>query len=323
MNQTIKINDISNNVWSLIVMWSDGELSTFNYLWLRDNCPSDVHPVARERLFNIITVSENIKPENYKINEKGKIEIKWNEGNHTSYFDPIWLRKNCYTIKNKRSYASPYKLWDKSLSEKFDSISIECEDIMESDESLIKWLEILNIYNKINLVPFGEYVPFPFIFKFFSDIFSIPMSNLSEGKEMQSTLTLGNNNIYPLICYEITFPSLINIDKNNGGLIVNFSNDAWFGNSSAPSQHLQIAQIRALETQRYILRSANTGISAIIDPYGNILNKIDFGVEGTLDDIVFVSKGKTPFMDFGDYPILMLVFIFMFLTFNTKSQENG
>ena len=149
------------------------------------------------------------------------------------------------------------------------------------------------------------------------------MSNLSEGKEMQSTLTLGNNNIYPLICYEITFPSLINIDKNNGGLIVNFSNDAWFGNSSAPSQHLQIAQIRALETQRYILRSANTGISAIIDPYGNILNKIDFGVEGTLDDIVFVSKGKTPFMDFGDYPILMLVFIFMFLTFNTKSQENG
>ena len=71
------------------------------------------------------------------------------------------------------------------------------------------------------------------------------------------------------------------------------------------------------------MRSANTGISAIIDPYGNILNKIDFGVEGTLDDIVFVSKGKTPFMDFGDYPILMLVFIFMFLTFNTKSQENG
>ena len=146
MNQTIKINDVSNNDSSLIVKWSDGELSTFDYLWLRDNCPSDVHPDARERLFNIITVSESIKPVAYKINEKGKIEIKWSEGNHTSYFDPIWLRKNCYTIKNKRGYVSPYKLWDKSLSAEFDSISMECEDIMESDESLIKWLEILNEY---------------------------------------------------------------------------------------------------------------------------------------------------------------------------------
>ena len=75
MNQTIKINDVSNNDSSLIVKWSDGELSTFNYLWLRDNCPSDVHPVARERLFNIITVSENIKPETYKINFSVNTEI--------------------------------------------------------------------------------------------------------------------------------------------------------------------------------------------------------------------------------------------------------
>ena len=135
MNQTIKINYISNNDSSLIVKWSDNESSTFDYFWLRDNCPSDIHPEARERLFNITSVSENIKPETFKINENGKVEVKWNEGNHTSYFDPIWLRKNCYTIKNKVRYVSPYKLWDKTLSEEFDSISIEYEDIMKTDKS--------------------------------------------------------------------------------------------------------------------------------------------------------------------------------------------
>jgi len=245
------------------------------------------------------------------LEKKHKDIIIWPETALPSLYheNKKFFRETIELVGPQTSILSGVFRYDESSSKIFNSVIL-----INTNEQF---------YDKRHLVPFGEYVPFPFIFKFFSDIFSIPMSNLSEGKEMQSTLTLGNNNIYPLICYEITFPSLINIDKNNGGLIVNFSNDAWFGNSSAPSQHLQIAQIRALETQRYILRSANTGISAIIDPYGNILNKIDFGVEGTLDDIVFVSKGKTPFMDFGDYPILMLVFIFMFLTFNTKSQENG
>ena len=146
MNQTIKINDVSNDESSLIVKWSDGKLSTFDYLWLRDNCPSDVHPDARERMFNIITVSENIKPETYKINNKGKIEVKWNEGNHISYFDPDWLRKHCYTINSKKNYVSPYKLWDKDLAKYLDELSVECIEILQSDESLTKWLEILHQY---------------------------------------------------------------------------------------------------------------------------------------------------------------------------------
>ena len=146
MDQTIKINKISNDESSLIVKWSDGELSTFDYLWLRDNCPSEIHPDARERMFNIMTVSENIRPETYKINNDGMIEIKWNEKNHTSCFNPNWLRKHCYTINNKKNNVSPYKLWDKDLAKYLGKLSVECEEIMQSDESLTKWLEILHQY---------------------------------------------------------------------------------------------------------------------------------------------------------------------------------
>ena len=178
-------------------------------------------------------------------------------------------------------------------------------------------------YDKRHLVPFGEYVPFPSFFGLLAKTLNIPMSNLSKGSGNITSLKLGREYIYPLICYEIAYPNLININHKEFALILNISNDAWFGDSLAPYQHLQIAKVRALETQRYILRSANTGVSALIGPNGQILDKINFGVEGILDGKVYSSKGRTPYMDFGDYPILMLIFIFMFFILSNKPKENG
>ena len=146
MIQSISIKNVTKKEKTIDVDWSDGKKSNFHFLWLRDNCPSDIHPTARERLFNLMNVNENIHPESYKINNEGKLEIKWNEGNHISYFEPSWLRSHCYTIKNSKKYISPYKLWDKSLLENLNDVSIECEEIMKSDESLIKWLELLLQY---------------------------------------------------------------------------------------------------------------------------------------------------------------------------------
>jgi len=154
MSKLISIKNVYKKDKNLEIEWSDGEKSIFHYLWLRDNCPKDIHPTARERLFNIVNVSENICPETYKINDGGKLEIKWNEGNHTSDFEPSWLRKHCYTIKNSKKYSSPYKLWNKSLLENFNDISIECDEIMNSNKSLIKWLEILYHYG-ISIVKNG------------------------------------------------------------------------------------------------------------------------------------------------------------------------
>ena len=138
------ISKVSANGASLDILWNDGEKSNFNYLWLRDNCPTAHDKDSRHRMFNILDVSTNINAKDFKINDDGKLVIQWSEGNHTSYYDPNWLRKNCYTLKNKKKYISPYKLWNSSLQNDLSAISVEHDEIISSDQGLIKWLEILH-----------------------------------------------------------------------------------------------------------------------------------------------------------------------------------
>jgi len=143
---TVNSSRISQNGSGLDVEWNDGEKSNFNFMWLRDNCPTTRDKDSRHRMFNLLEVSTNISPKQFKINGEGKLEIEWNEGNHTSYYDQKWLRENCYTINNKKKYISPYVLWDNSLNSKFSTIQIEHDEIMDSDKGLIKWLELLHYY---------------------------------------------------------------------------------------------------------------------------------------------------------------------------------
>ena len=138
------ISKVSANGSSLDILWNDGEKSNFNYLWLRDNCPTAHDKDSRHRMFNILDVSTNINAKDFKINDDGKLVIQWSEGNHTSYYDPNWIRKNCYTLKNKKKYISPYKLWNSSLQNDLSAISVEHDEIISSDQGLIKWLEILH-----------------------------------------------------------------------------------------------------------------------------------------------------------------------------------
>jgi gamma-butyrobetaine dioxygenase len=145
------ISKLEKNSNYLKVIWDDGEESKFNYLWLRDNCPTAHDKDSRHRMFNILNVSTNIKPKNYSVGKNGSLEIKWSEGDHKSSYDPLWLRENCYTLKNKAKYESPYKLWDNSLQNNLKSIEIDCDEIINSEEGLIKWLELLH-YTGIAIV---------------------------------------------------------------------------------------------------------------------------------------------------------------------------
>jgi len=140
----LSISKVTANGSSLDVLWNDGEKSNFNYLWLRDNCSTAHDKDSRHRMFNILNVSENIKAKDFKINDDGKLVIEWSEGNHISYYDPKWLRQNCYTIKSKQKYTSPYKLWNSSLQKNLELINVEHDEIISSDQGLIKWLEILH-----------------------------------------------------------------------------------------------------------------------------------------------------------------------------------
>ena len=140
----VKISLIEKKEKNLFVKWSDGEKSNFNYLWLRDNCPTAHDKNSNHRMFNILDVPLDNEAKKCKINDDGKLEVVWSVGNHTSYYDQNWLRENCYTIKNNSQYISPYKLWDNSLQQNLKSIEIEHDEIMNSEAGLVKWLELLH-----------------------------------------------------------------------------------------------------------------------------------------------------------------------------------
>ena len=123
-------------------------------------------------------------------------------------------------------------------------------------------------YDKRHLVPFGEYTPLKSLLKPLAQILNIPMSNLSTGDLEQNSFTFKNFEFIPIICYESAYSSLIETNDEDYSIIVNLSNDSWFGNSFAPYQHLQITQVRAIEFQRNLIRAANTGISALINKNG-------------------------------------------------------
>ncbi len=131
---------------------------------------------------------------------------------------------------------------------------------------------VLGKYDKVHLVPYGEYIPFQRFFPFLGKIVE-SVGNFESGKKGQ-VLSMNSGKVGILICFEAIFPELARTMTQNGAqFLVNITNDAWFGTSSAPYQHLSMAVFRAVETRRAVARAANTGISAFIDPTGRIFSQ--------------------------------------------------
>ena len=147
----LSIKKIEKKKTNLNIEWSDGEISNFNYFWLRDNCPTAHDKDSNHRMFNILETSKDLIADESKVNEEGKLVVKWSEGNHTSYYDQKWLRENCYTLKNKQKYISPYQLWNSSLEKNLKSITLDHNEILNSKEGLLKWLKLLH-YKGIAIV---------------------------------------------------------------------------------------------------------------------------------------------------------------------------
>ena len=169
--------------------------------------------------------------------------------------------------------------------------------------SLVTLGNDVQIYNKQQLVPFGEYLPFRWLFEFFRSLVIIPMSDLSAG-EGSSVVNLHDIPVGVSICYEAAYGNEINRALPHAQLLINVTNDAWFGDSLAPHQHLQIARVRALETGRYMIRAANTGVSAIIDTKGNIVTQTGQFVDDVVVRDVWPMQGATPFTRWGNWAIV-------------------
>ncbi|MGV1014360.1 MAG: apolipoprotein N-acyltransferase [Methyloceanibacter sp.] len=170
--------------------------------------------------------------------------------------------------------------------------------------------EVIGAYDKIHLVPFGEFLPFQ---DFLESLGFMQLTGVRGGFSAGTGPRLidipGAPPASPLICYEIIFPHAVTDADQRPGWLLNLTNDAWFGSSAGPYQHFHQARVRAVEQALPVVRSANTGISAVIDPYGRIVAEIGLGKKGILDvDLPKVGQ-PTPFVRSGtivEFTVLML-----------------
>ncbi len=171
--------------------------------------------------------------------------------------------------------------------------------------------KIRSIYDKTHLVPFGEYVPFSGALTMFGfRAFSHRLAGFEAGSKQASLIsTPGTPDFLPLICYEIIFPGRVADNGKRPGWLVNVTNDAWFGDSTGPYQHLHQARIRATEEGLPVMRSANTGISAVIDPYGRLLAALKLGDTGVIDHGLPQALPVT-FYEKTRFSVFVLLFIF-------------
>jgi apolipoprotein N-acyltransferase len=162
------------------------------------------------------------------------------------------------------------------------------------------------VYHKRHLVPFGEYFPVPEFIRSWMRLMNLPYSDISRGDDRQAPLRAHGVGLAPTICYEDAFGAEQLGFLPEAGILVNVSNDAWFGDTIAPHQHLQMARMRSLETGRYLVRSTNTGITAIIDERGDLRSTIPQFEPGVLTGTAQPFGGATPYVRLGNYPVVLL-----------------
>ncbi len=183
---------------------------------------------------------------------------------------------------------------------------LESEDVYNS----VVMLDGQNqqIYRKRHLVPFGEYFPVPNFIRQWMRLMSLPTSDMSAGDDEQALLvSLSGEKLAVAICYEDAYGAEQLYALPEASILINVSNDAWFGDSIAPHQHLEIARMRALEVGRYVVRATNNGVSAFIGPKGELLETAPQFVYATMTMDVIPHAGATPYARTGNWPLITLL----------------
>jgi apolipoprotein N-acyltransferase len=187
-------------------------------------------------------------------------------------------------------------------------------------------LNLIKFYNKVNLVPFGEFIPFENILSFLGlKTITNNYQSYSKGvdrKILNLRINQFNLSLLPLICYEIIYSGKLS-NNQKFDYIINISEDGWFGKSIGPHQHFTHSIFRSIESGKYIIRSANNGISAIINPLGTIEKQVVFGENGYIDFTKSKTIETTTFSKYGNiiFIILILLYIFLIFSFNKINNE--
>lgn len=161
-------------------------------------------------------------------------------------------------------------------------------------------------YLKQKLVPFGEYVPLQEVLRGLIAFFNLPMSDFARGAAEQPLLEAKGYRIATFICYEVVYPEFAAQLAAQSDLLLTVSNDAWFGSSIGPLQHLQMAQMRALEAGRWMIRATNNGMTVLIDPFGRITAQLPQFERGVLYGEVQPMQQLTPYLQWRAWPLIIL-----------------
>jgi len=238
----------------------------------------------------------------------------WPEGIfYESYLHEITQYKNLFNDKFSKNH-----LIILGINNFNNSDNVENKKYFNSLVLLNHKLNILSVYNKINLVPFGEFLPLEnFLSKFGLKKVTQGYNSFSAG-DIREIVNLGsqfnNKLILPLICYEIIYPGKIKKRKQHPDLTINISEDAWFGQSIGPQQHFSKAIYRSIEEGVFIARSANKGISAFINPNGRVIKSLNTGEAGNIELNFPYFYEPTLFSNYGNKIFFLIIFMYIFLT---------
>ena len=249
-----------------------------------------------------------------------KIFFLWPEGIiPDTYQDQLILYNDLFKNNFSKNHIIGLGITNRSINKEqykfFNSLSVFDNN-----------LNLIETYNKVNLVPFGEFLPFEsFLNKIGLKTITNSFGSFTSGKQ-RKIIEFENNfkglSFLPLICYEIIYSGKLtkNFDFN---YILNISEDGWFGNSAGPKQHLAHSIFRAIESGKYVIRSSNNGMGVIINPLGEIEKKIDYGKNGYIDFTSRRDIEPTIFSIYGNkiFFILILLYIFLIFSFNRIKNE--
>ena len=181
---------------------------------------------------------------------------------------------------------------------------------------------VLSVYDKLHLVPFGEYLPFQdWMEKLGFEQLTKVQGGFIPGTRRRTLEIPNAPRALPLICYEAIFPGAVAARDDRPGWIVNLTNDGWFGISTGPYQHLQQVRLRAIEEGLPVVRAANTGISAVVDPLGRIVSQLGLGLEGVLDSNLPSAIAPTIYARAGDIPAAVFVATALILVLRRRAAK--
>ncbi|MBC5849776.1 apolipoprotein N-acyltransferase [Vibrio metschnikovii] len=170
--------------------------------------------------------------------------------------------------------------------------------------------DVTQRYHKHHLLPFGEFVPFEEWLRPLAPLFNLPMSSFSRGDYIQPNIIAKGFAFAPALCYEIIFNEQLRVNvTEQTDFLLTLSNDAWFGHSIGPLQHMEIARMRALELGKPLIRSTNNGVTAITDHYGRITHQIPQFETAVLRAEIIPTRGQTPYHRLGSWPLYLWVIV--------------